>query len=72
MNPQVANVLSTLLGVLIQTLLTDPYYRELIARMQSEGRDNPTPEEMDAVKARVIASRERREQALADAEARGQ
>lgn len=56
MNPTVLTAASAMLGVAIEMLLRDQFYRDIIAQMQAEGRDNPTDEELAAAKARVSAA----------------
>lgn len=56
MSPTVLNAASAMLGVAIEMLLRDQFYRDIIARMQAEGRADPTPEELQAARDRVSAA----------------
>ena len=53
MNPAALNAVTQLLGVAIEVLLTDPFYRDILLSMQSEGRSKPTPEERAAIDERL-------------------
>lgn len=56
MNPTLLNATSALLGVAIEIILRDQFYRDIITRMQAEGRADPTPEELQAARDRVSAA----------------
>lgn len=56
MNPTLLNATSALLGVAIEIILRDQFYRDIIARMQAEGRSDPTPDELQAARDRVTAA----------------
>lgn len=53
MNPNAILALSNVLGTVIEVMLTDPFYRDILLSMQAEGRSKPSDEEMTAIKARL-------------------
>ena len=62
MNVEVARGITTLLSAAIEVLLTDPFYRDILLTMQSEGRSEPSDAERAAINARLDSA----QQALRD------
>jgi len=53
MNANAIVALSNLLGGVIQIMMVDPFYRDILLSMQAEGRSKPSDEELAAIQARL-------------------